>query len=225
MKNFDNSTRIKRNRGFGFQPKCCSPLRLEASATFHRNGLAPLEMVLVLPLLMTLMATLMVFGYAAMWKLRTETVARDLAWRSRFQQFANDNSQAIEWPDNAEMDVRSGSELSTFDAETILHDPIIAGPLGNLEVNASVLNYSRGNLTGLATIQRDPPVFAQLTSFDFQVDHALLDDRFQFRQMGIANVSRRIPVIYETGLEEILDSPEMQAAVAALEQAITSFND
>ena len=188
--------------------------------TRMRNGLAPMEMVLVLPLLMILMATLMVFGYAAMWKLRTESASRDVAWTSRFEQFANRNARPVEWPEQAGMQINFGNELSAFSNFEVLRDPLIAGPLVNINVNQRVLEYTRGNLTGVAEIQKDPPVFAKLAQFDFQVDNALLDDRFQHPQMGIANTSRRVPMIYETGMEEIPNSPDVQAAVKRLEREI-----
>ena len=208
-KSFDNSIRIDSIRG--------QDRELSNVPRSLRRGVAPMEMVLVLPLLMALMATLIVFGYATMWKVRTETVSRDQAWRSRFGQFANRNAQAVEWPADAEEGLVRGNELTAFRRYAILANPLIAGPLRNVEVNSQVLDFERGCLTGIAEIHRDPPVFSRLSTFDFRVDHPLLDDRFQFRQMGIRNIQRRIPMIYETGLEEILGSPELQAAIAALE--------
>ena len=182
-----------------------------------RSGLAPMEMVLVLPLLMALMATLIVFGYATMWKLRTETVSRDQAWRIRFAQFANRNAQASEWPEEGETGVLLGNELAIFSNDSVLENPLIAGPLPNVGVNEELLDYERGALTGIAAIERQPPVFSRLSTFDFEVDHALLDDRFQYRQMQIRNVGRRIPQIYEIGLDEILESDQLRAAIAAAE--------
>ncbi len=166
-----------------------------------RKGMAPVEMVLVLPFLMMLMATVIVFGYAAMWKLRTENVSRDAVWRARFGQFSNSNAQLVEWPEGAESGVAPDTQITTFDSEPILHDELIVGPLGNIGVNQEVLNYSRGNMAGVATINRDPPVFASLLSFNFEVEQALLDDRFQFQQMGVPNVSRRFPVLFQTPLD------------------------
>ena len=52
----------------------------------------------VLPFLMMLMSMIIVFGYAATWKLRTETVARDTVWRVRWHRFANGNARPGEWP-------------------------------------------------------------------------------------------------------------------------------
>ncbi len=166
-----------------------------------RTGMAPLEMVLVLPFLMMLMAMIIVFGYATMWKLRTENVSRDAVWRARFGQFANVDAQLAEWPEEAASSIAPATQISTFDGEAILRDPLVTGPLGSIGVNQEVLDYSRGNMAGIATINRDPPVFAKLSSFNFEVEQALLDDRFQFQQMRIPNVSRRFPVLFRTSLD------------------------
>jgi len=190
-----------------------------------RRGLAPLEMVLVLPVLMMLMATLIVLGFASSWKLRTETVARDVAWRARWHRFANDNARSIEWPGEGGMQVQPGNNLIVFANEPVLQDPVIAGPLGRLPVNQEVLNFSRSVINGVATLDRPPPVFAKLTNYDFRVNHEVLDDRFQFHQMGIGNYSRRVPLIYETGLEEIHNSDDYRRALAELWRAILALRE
>jgi hypothetical protein len=212
-KNIDVSTRIdfRRSRGLMMGNGNISALRIRA-----RRGLAPLEMVLVMPILMMLMAMLIVFGFASSWKMRTETVARDVAWRARWHRFANNGVLAPEWPANAGMAVSTGRPLQVFGGDPVVHDPVVAGPLGVLPVNDYVLDFSRSVLNGIADIDRAPSVFPTLTRFDFSVNHEVLDDRFQNWQMGISNYARRVPMIYETGLEQILDAADYRAALEAL---------
>ena len=48
-----------------------------------RSGLAPLEMVLGLPLVLLLFALMVNAGFTGMWKLRLLGASREVAWRSR----------------------------------------------------------------------------------------------------------------------------------------------
>ena len=50
-----------------------------------RRGLAPLEMVLGLPIVLLLFALLINAGFTGMWKLRLLGVAREATWRDRDQ--------------------------------------------------------------------------------------------------------------------------------------------
>lgn len=185
----------------------------------NRNGLAPLEMVLVLPLLMMVMAIIIVFGYASSWKLRSETVARDGVWRDRWHRFSNRNARAVEWPAPAITSVRSGTSIQSFDAEPVLDDPMIAGPIPNVNVNANLLDLSRGVRVGISDIDREPPIFASLTSIRYRDEHPILDNRFQIRQMGTSNWRRRMPLIWEIDLDFIRDSAAIMSAVAAIDNA------
>ncbi len=184
-----------------------------------RRGLAPLEMVLVLPFLMMLMSAIIIFGYAATWKLRTETVAREVVWRERFDRFANTGSVPPEWPlpeNGANISFFDGPPIESYVGQEPLDNEIIAGPLPSIEVNQELLDFTRDVDVGAADIVRQPPIFADLVTFDFTVEHPMLMDRFQFGQMGIRNFSRRIPVIWRTGMDDILESAAIQAAVQAI---------
>lgn len=205
LKNFDESTRTRPSGQRGHSGRWA-----------RRHGLAPLEMVLVLPFLMMLMATIIVFGYAAMWKLRTETVAREVVWRQRWTRFSNFTARPPEWPEPGTLSFGATNGIESYAGDDALEDPIIAGPLPAITVDDNVLDYTRGALEGVATIHREPPVFATLAAMDFDVDHPILDDRFQFHQMGIGNYSRRFPVIYDSGMDSIRESVAIQAAVDAI---------
>ncbi len=185
----------------------------------NRKGLAPLEMVLVLPMFMMIMSMIIVFGYMASWKLRTETVARDAIWRDRIDRFANREARQIEWPSPETIATRPGQDIDAFDNEPEVNDPIIAGPIPNVNVKAELLDYRRGVREGLAEIDRAPPIFPTLASIDFQVTHPILDNQFRYWQLGHGNFQRRIPLIYEIELDFILNSAGMQNAVSEIDNA------
>ena len=166
---------------------------------------------------MTIMAVIIVFGYAASWKLRTETVARDTLWRERGERFTHRNAFAPEWPLDSSQSIRRAEPLNSITTVPVVSLPIIAGPIPAVNVNANRLDFTRGMQAGVAELNRDPPIFSSLTSFRFTVDHPLLTDSFQIWQMSSTNNSRKIPLIYEIGLDFIRSSGSLISAVLALE--------
>jgi hypothetical protein len=182
----------------------------------QRRGLAPLEMALVLPLLMLFMAAIIAFGFAASWKMRSDVVARDLAWRSRHPRYANFESRAKEWPEPGTLERFPGTNLTTFDNDDILHAPIIRGEIPHVNVNHDLLDFSRDVVIGRASISRSPPILPRMGRMNFATEHPLLDTNFQYGPMGISNRSRRIPIIYEIDLDFIRGSSSFQATVSAI---------
>jgi hypothetical protein len=100
-----------------------------------KNGLAALEMVVVLPLLMMIMALIMVFGYAACWKVRTETLARDSVWKARWHRYAGIGDRSQEWPAPNTYGHHGGGSLSALSNVPGLRHPVIAGPIPQVNVN------------------------------------------------------------------------------------------
>ena len=207
MKIFDGSIPIKSTRW--------------RRLALRRRGLAPLEMVLVLPLLMMIMSMIIVFGYMISWKLRTETVARDAIWRDRSDRFANEFATPVEWPElYSQIDpsiwTSRGNDVVEFDNEPETNHPIIAGPIPNVVVRDRVLEFGRGVRVGVADLDEEAPIFSTLAPIRFRVDHPILDNQFRYWQLGHGNFQRRIPVIYEVELDFIRSSAAMQSAVAAI---------
>ena len=181
-----------------------------------RNGLAPVEMAIALPFLMLFMASIIAFGYAASWKIRSEVVARDVGWRNRFPRWANANARAVEWPEPATMNRYAGPPLSNLDEDRVTEAPIIVGPLPQVNVNSNTLDLTRDVVVGNAQVTRRPPVLPRLGEISYDTEHPYLDDQFTHSEMGISNYSRRIPIIYETDLDFILDSVGIRNAVSAI---------
>ena len=184
---------------------------------FTRPGLAPVEMAMALPMLMLFMATIIAFGYAASWKMRSEVVARNVGWRSRHPRWANFNERVVEWPQPATMGRHNDAPLSSLRENQVIQAPIIVGPLPQINVNSRTLDFTRDVVVGDAQIIRTPPVLPRLGTFHYDTDHSFLDDHFSHAEMGISNYSRRIPLIYQTDLDFILDSVPIRVAVAAIE--------
>ena len=212
MKNFDKS--IHTDRSSSLQ---CSTQRINRiQFRDGRSGLAPLEMTLVLPILMLFMAAIIAFGYASMWKVRSEVVARDVVWRTRFPRDAHDHVQVPEWPAEGSQRIASGDAIRSFNDSEVVQSPIIVGQIPEVTVS-DVLVFSRDVDVAETSISRRPPVLPRLGMINFDSFHEMLDSRFQVFEMGILNTMRRIPLIYQTDLDFILPSAEYQNALAKID--------
>ena len=96
-----------------------------------RRGLAPLEFVLSLPLLVMMMALMIDFGVAGAWKIRTQTNARYAGWRTLTSRTGEFNATPPYWPASAPLAARSGTPLpdvsDEWDATTDLLCPCARG--------------------------------------------------------------------------------------------------
>jgi hypothetical protein len=74
---------------------------------------------------------------------------------------------------------------------------VARGVLPQANVNPDVLDPSRGLSEGRAELARKYPMMASLGSYRIQAQTWLIDDKWQYQQMGIgSNFDRRVPVIY-----------------------------
>ncbi len=210
----------------------------------ERRGVAPVEMTLVLPVLMLMMAVIIAFGFNACWKIRTEIVSRDVVWRDRHPHkghwSANQFVRNPEFPaaregqaladgsgrtEQAYWQVSRDRDLVAFDDDEVTKAAIIRGPLRNINVNSELLNYSRGVELGTARILRKPNILPKLGQVDFESRHSNLGDSFQFAIMllsdwvfiGWNEPTRRIPYIYETELDYVNGLPAYLNAIAQVE--------
>lgn len=162
-----------------------------------RRGLAPLELVLWLPLLMFVMALMVIIGNAVVWKVRTATVSRHAVWRARPPRTAQVDPPPAAWPlERTSMDVINDADLLAVAAAQPT-DPVAHGPLGNVSVQP-ILDLGRGKQAGDAELARIYPMLARMGEYRFDVEHPMLVDQFSYREMGIPrNRHRRIPFLYE----------------------------
>ncbi|MDG1873684.1 MAG: pilus assembly protein [Mariniblastus sp.] len=216
----------------------------------RRRGVAPLEMVLVLPLLMMFMGLIVVFGYAASWKIRSEVVARDVGYKIRHPRsggythtslvdlggssFRELHERSPEWPeardDNERLEShRQGdSGISSYRDHEVVAAPIIRGPVPQITVNNSLLDFTRGVSQGVAEINRPAPIMSEMGRVNFRTPHSFMDNEFQYMRMGwntprgqrrgIGNFSRRIPVLWEHELDYLYDNEEISSLIFSINE-------
>lgn len=171
----------------------------QSSSPCHdiRRGLAPLELVLWLPVFMMVLALMVVFGNAAVWKVRTAFAARDAVWRIRTPRTGqNDPAPANFRPATLNVTAGEAGDIAVLD-DARIDQPVVRGPLPPIEVDRDLLDPSRGKLFGRAEMTQHYSLLGKLGSYDFDVTNTLLDGMFRYWEMNIpANTYRRIPFIY-----------------------------
>ena len=176
-----------------------------------RNGLAPVEMVLALPLLMAFMGLIMVFGFVASWKVRSEVVARDVGFRARNPRAGGLHQRSEEWPEltgedrSLDLSLQGASNLQSVDDQDIVHAPIIRGPLPAIEVDSDLLDFSRNVRSGVASVDQPSQVMGEVGRVNYEVSNDFLFDEFKYTTIRVGNFSRRIPILWDTDLEELYD--------------------
>jgi len=164
----------------------------------RRRGLAPLEFVLCLPILLMLMALMINFGTVASWKVRSLGMSRDALWSTRWPRNGGTNPRPDFWPAGAGAGTVNEDDVEELD-DTRARHPVVRGPLPmGTQVNEHLLDPGRGMRQGTATITRGYPMLGSLGEYELNANTYLLDDKWQHRRMGLASThERRIPVIYE----------------------------
>ena len=80
------------------------------------RGLAPLEMVLSLPILLFLMALIINYGTVASWKVRGLSAARHAVWSSRWPRARDASPRPGYWrPPESEMGARGAGDVPELD--------------------------------------------------------------------------------------------------------------
>lgn len=180
----------------------------------HRKGLAPLELVLSLPILLFVMGLMILIGWAATFKVRTQIHSREAAWRSIWRANPRSDAQAMRnppgFPPPAEMSVDRSYvpcirmptiELAQYDSHQVARGPMLIDPRSGtaLRVDRDLLDVRRGMITGRAVVDRGFPVLGQMPprGYRHEVDFPVLDNRWQFWQKGLgSNSSRRSLKLY-----------------------------
>jgi hypothetical protein len=187
------------------------------STTQQRSGLAPLELVLTLPMLLLVMGVMVYFGNAAFWKVRGLTVARHAAWSTRWPREDLAANPPRNWRPGT-MNVGQAAAIDALD-DPAIDLPVVRGPLpGGFKVDDELLDFSRGVVDGEAEITHTPVMLSVMGDLHYDLDHPLLDDRFQYPQMNLpANRHRRIPILYELPKA---DASLSQAFVQAIQELL-----
>ncbi len=157
----------------------------------RNRGLATLEMVLALPILLLLMALMVNFGTIACWKIRALSVARNAVWGNRSPRTTGNSPRPSYWPSTAGM----GTAALPSDTE-------LDGPRSNLLVpvglvGLDIMDPTVGLLQGNAHLTRHFPMLRKMPQFDLRAKTELLCDTWEYKRMGLGdNTSCRIPLVY-----------------------------
>ena len=172
-----------------------------------RRGLAPLEFVLALPILLFVMALIVNYGTVAAWRVRGEIASRDAVWGQRYPRSAQ--TRPPSWPDDAAYRVAADSQIALLDDPEIDHE-VVRGPLGPITVKPLLDPDRTGAKQGITEIDRP---FALLpTTGDYEsgdIHQRMLEPMWQCDDEGYRNWIRRSRILYvwpETGLEGAFES-------------------
>ncbi|NMC19060.1 MAG: hypothetical protein GYA33_01460 [Thermogutta sp.] len=159
--------------------------------------MAPLELVIALPLLLFLMALMINFGTASAWRIRELATARQTVWASRYPRSLQAVPRPAYWPANAQLGVGGDPDATTLQDPRV-DLPVMRGPfVGDFAVNRDLFDPGRHLRNGHAALTRDFPLLASLGPYRMDTETELLDNRWEFSRTGMSgNGDHRIPAIY-----------------------------
>ncbi|RMF98343.1 MAG: pilus assembly protein, partial [Planctomycetota bacterium] len=127
-----------------------------------RKGLAPLEFVLVIPLLLFVMALMINYGTVAGWRVRALGMSRHAAWQSRHPRSMSRSPRPDYWPASANVDSGGAADAPSLDFPAV-DLPVVRGPtVGDFGVRSGLLDPSRGIRRGSASMDRDFPLLPSM---------------------------------------------------------------
>ncbi len=164
----------------------------------RRRGLAMLELILALPILLFIMALIINYGTIATWKVREHSVARLQVWETRWPRTGATDPRPSYWPATATMESSNQGTVAEMDDPRV-DLPVARGPMPPATVNSDLLDPTRGLREGSADLTRKYAMLAKLGTYTIQAQTWLVDDKWQYQapQMGMSsNWQLRIPVLY-----------------------------
>ena len=182
-------------RGCGDCDGLGRPLYLTPSAT---AGLAPMELVLWLPILLFMVALMLNYGTLATWRVRAEVVSRDAAWRKRWPRTGGEEGPPHRnvWPTDAVMTTEPDEPLGLLDVAEIDH-PVVRGPLPAPFQVQPILDPTPGAYRGISEVNREYPMLPRMGDYNSgDVAGPLFDRKWQSATQGIPNNYRRTKVLY-----------------------------
>jgi hypothetical protein len=97
------------------------------------------------------------------------------------------------WPVGATANHYGGGAMTELN-HPAFQNPIVRGPLMNIQVNGDRFDPTAGVRVGHSHIDRTPAMLPRIGQYQFNLEHRLLDGKWQYRQMGLSsNLARRVP--------------------------------
>lgn len=157
----------------------------------RRRGLAPLEFVIALPILVGLMALMVNYGVATAWRLRAQSAA--MTTLESFRQGPSPQGEVAPplGPVKHRLGVERGSLMAELD-EPRLRSPIARGPIGSFATNSALFDPTRELVVGECDLRRKHPLMSSLGTYSFEIRLPKLVSTWSYREMGLAdNAGRR----------------------------------
>ncbi|MEX1096043.1 MAG: hypothetical protein WED34_08335 [Planctomycetales bacterium] len=203
-----------------------------------RDGLAPLELVLALPLMLFVMALILNMGTVGAWKVRAQVNARYAAWRQAEARTGQD-PDPFGWQSGTMS--RSGqpplasvvpdwSALPTPPAEQLVLGPVVADPAsGNIIVIDRQLEMWEGAQQGSAALTRRFPLLRNLWGdgrYSLRAETELLDNAWEYHGLGYGNnAERRAARWWRLDPQNFTDTTARDLAHAQLIAAMAALPD
>lgn len=168
----------------------------------HRSGLAMLELVLYLPIMLFVMALMVNFGNMAAWKVRSQTNTRYAGWRTLRDRSGQSDPAPANWPTPATLGASGGADLTDADAlwngSAILTTPVTRGPAITANAagggSATVVVPGRFEMhddvhAGDSHVSRHLPMLPGILPgngrYGYTQHQQILDHRWEYRHLAI----------------------------------------
>lgn len=153
----------------------------------HRAGLAPMELVLVMPVLMMVAGLMLFVANAGVWKLRAYSAAREVAFQTVHPRQTAPVAPPPEWrrPD-VSVSVQPGPNV--WNVDPLENHPLLRGPTWPpFLVNSQLLDGSQGLKSGRAQSTIRSGLWPQMrVNYRFQREaFVLADHQWQYESMGL----------------------------------------
>lgn len=183
-----------------------------------RRGLAPVEFVLWLPVLLFVMALMVNYGTMAAWRIRGEVAAHDAGWRTRWPRQGGgepDPAPSTSVVTRTETVVNQ-ADMAHLDPAA-LRMPVVRGPLPNGFTVNPLLDPLPGAVAGNAHVERQYPLLRKVGSFESgPINDPILHGSRTSSEMGFPNVFRRIRALYNLPQTDASLPQAFQTAVLAV---------
>lgn len=163
----------------------------------NRSGLAPLELVLVLPLLMMVAGLMLFVANAGVWKLRAHAAAREAAFQSVHPRQSASASQPPEWQ-RPELTYSVAPGPAVWNVDPLENHPLLRGPSWPpLTVNSHLLDGSQGMTVGQSQSAVRSGLWPQMrVNYRFQREVFVLGShQWQYDSMGLPGPGARRSIL------------------------------
>ena len=201
-------------------------LRHAVSRPRCRRGLAPLEFVLALPLMLFVMALIINIGSLGAWKVREQANVRNASWRTMHLRTGDNNPNPPMWPVAAVLSGGTGDDLAevanVWDTDTDLlteavRGAVVADPNSGMSIRVNPkLVMKEGVHDGRAPLERTIPMLRGILpdngAYRFDIRQNVLDGPWEFHNMGyIDNYDRRARLLYQIQPDDFPSSAQLKS--------------